>query len=38
MTSSNDRSNTPFIILISLVATIGGFLFGFDRKVPGTHL
>ncbi len=26
-------TNTPFIILISLVATIGGFLFGFDSGV-----
>jgi MFS transporter, SP family, sugar:H+ symporter len=27
------RGNTPFIILISCVATIGGFLFGFDSGV-----
>src|SRR6218665_2890008 len=28
-----DGENTRFIILISCVATIGGFLFGFDRGV-----
>ena len=33
MTPSDDSSNTPFIILISVVATIGGFLFGFDSGV-----
>jgi SP family sugar:H+ symporter-like MFS transporter len=33
MKSSSESSNTPFIILISLVATIGGFLFGFDSGV-----
>ncbi len=27
------QNNTPFIILISCVATIGGFLFGFDSGV-----
>ncbi|NBR48155.1 MFS transporter, partial [bacterium] len=28
-----DTTNTGFVILISLVATIGGFLFGFDSGV-----
>jgi SP family sugar:H+ symporter-like MFS transporter len=30
---SQKSSNTPFIILISCIATIGGFLFGFDSGV-----
>lgn len=30
---SNQGNNTPFIILISCIATIGGFLFGFDSGV-----
>ena len=28
-----EKSNTPFIILISAIAAIGGFLFGFDSGV-----
>lgn len=28
-----DTTNTGFVIMISLVATIGGFLFGFDSGV-----
>ncbi|MBS7458511.1 sugar porter family MFS transporter [Coralloluteibacterium stylophorae] len=32
-TPPKDAENTRFIILISLVATIGGFLFGFDSGV-----
>ena len=28
-----ESTNTGFVILISLVATIGGFLFGFDSGV-----
>jgi len=32
-TSTNNQANTPFIILISVIATIGGFLFGFDSGV-----
>ena len=32
-TSQNQRENLPFIIIISLVATLGGFLFGFDSGV-----
>ena len=28
-----DQSNTPYVILISCIATIGGFLFGFDSGV-----
>lgn len=32
-TQSPDQGNTSFIILISCVATIGGFLFGFDSGV-----
>ncbi len=32
-TSSANHANTPFIILISVIATIGGFLFGFDSAV-----
>ena len=31
--SAGHGENTRFIILISLVATIGGFLFGFDSGV-----
>lgn len=31
--ASPDQGNTSFIILISCVATIGGFLFGFDSGV-----
>lgn len=30
---SNDTSNLPFVVLISVVATLGGFLFGFDSGV-----
>jgi len=30
---NKDTTNTRFVILISLVATIGGFLFGFDSGV-----
>lgn len=32
-TSTSDQANTVFIILISCIATIGGFLFGFDSGV-----
>ncbi|HET7063905.1 MAG TPA: MFS transporter, partial [Rudaea sp.] len=32
-TQLHDAENTRFIILISCVATIGGFLFGFDSGV-----
>jgi SP family sugar:H+ symporter-like MFS transporter len=32
-TAAHSGENTKFIILISLVATIGGFLFGFDSGV-----
>ncbi|MBU0801602.1 MAG: MFS transporter, partial [Alphaproteobacteria bacterium] len=32
-TSSANQANTPFIVLISVIATIGGFLFGFDSGV-----
>ncbi len=31
--ASHHQANTPFIILISIIATIGGFLFGFDSGV-----
>ena len=31
-TQAND-DNTVFIVLISIVATLGGFLFGFDSGV-----
>ena len=31
--AAHSGENTKFIILISLVATIGGFLFGFDTAV-----
>ena len=31
--NNKDTTNTGFVILISLVATIGGFLFGFDSGV-----
>ena len=31
--AAHSGENTKFIILISLVATIGGFLFGFDSGV-----
>ena len=35
---AQDSENTRFILLISLVATIGGFLFGFDSGViNGTY-
>lgn len=30
---SNDSVNLPFVLLISVVATLGGFLFGFDSGV-----
>ena len=33
MTTQANQDNTLFIILISVVATIGGFLFGFDSGV-----
>ncbi len=33
MHTPESKENTPFIILISLVATLGGFLFGFDSGV-----
>jgi len=33
MRASPDSPNTPFVILISCVAAIGGFLFGFDSGV-----
>ena len=33
MTTQANEDNTLFIILISIVATIGGFLFGFDSGV-----
>jgi len=32
-TSGANQSNTSFIVLISVIATIGGFLFGFDSGV-----
>lgn len=32
-TTGVNHANTPFIILISVIATIGGFLFGFDSGV-----
>jgi SP family sugar:H+ symporter-like MFS transporter len=32
-TTSQEKYNTPFIILISAIAAIGGFLFGFDSGV-----
>lgn len=31
--NTESQNNTPFIIFISVVATIGGFLFGFDSGV-----
>jgi len=31
--NSKDSGNTGFVVLISIVATIGGFLFGFDSGV-----
>ncbi len=33
MQEQHSETNTPYIILISIVATIGGFLFGFDSGV-----
>ena len=33
MLKAEERANTPYIILISCAATIGGFLFGFDSGV-----
>ncbi|MDA8963359.1 hypothetical protein N9F42_04390 [Pseudomonadales bacterium] len=33
MTIKENEDNTMFIVLISIVATIGGFLFGFDSGV-----
>ena len=33
MVSNNNNENMLFIILVSIVATIGGFLFGFDSGV-----
>ena len=33
MTETKDSTNMGFVILISVVATIGGFLFGFDSGV-----
>ena len=33
MTAQTDDSRTGFIIFISVIATIGGFLFGFDSGV-----
>lgn len=33
MSEKNDSTNMGFVILISIVATIGGFLFGFDSGV-----
>ncbi|MDG1293469.1 MAG: MFS transporter, partial [Pseudomonadales bacterium] len=33
MTTKENQDNTLFIVLISIVATIGGFLFGFDSGV-----
>jgi SP family sugar:H+ symporter-like MFS transporter len=32
-TPNQEKSNTPFIILISAIAAIGGFLFGYDSGV-----
>ncbi len=31
--TTHEKDNLLFIVLISLVATIGGFLFGFDSGV-----
>ena len=33
LTTKENQDNTLFIVLISIVATIGGFLFGFDSGV-----
>lgn len=33
LTSSSANSHTPYIIFVSCIATIGGFLFGFDSGV-----
>ena len=33
MSEKKDSTNMGFVILISMVATIGGFLFGFDSGV-----
>ena len=33
MNADREASNTPYIVLVSCIATLGGFLFGFDSDV-----